>query len=113
MTLYDAAAANWPVARALARVDLALAAVRQKEPDGACAVTVEALEICATERPVDLIVRRTGEVVRELRPYQELSAVRDLYERQTNLSRTVRGTQRAPSNPGAGSAAHDRQADIL
>ncbi|MCL9760157.1 transposase [Frankia sp. AiPa1] len=113
VTLCDAAAANWPVARALARVDLALAAVRQKEPDRACAVTVEALEICATERPVDLIVRRTGEVVRELRPYQELSAVRDLYERQTNLSRTVRGMQRTPSNPGAGSAAHDRQADIL
>ncbi len=77
-------------------------------------MTVEALEICATERPVDLIVRRTGEVVRELRPYQELSAVRDLRERQMNLSRTVRSMQRrAPSNPGAGSAAHDRQADIL
>lgn len=113
VTLCDAAAVNWPVARALARVDLALAAVRQKEPDRACAVTVEALEICATERPLDLIVRRTGEVVRELRPYKELSSVRDLHERQTSLARTVRGTQRTPSDPGASSAVHDRQADIL
>ncbi|MCK9899553.1 hypothetical protein CC117_16235 [Parafrankia colletiae] len=113
VTLCDAAAANWPVARALARVDLALAAVRQKEPDRACAVTVEALEICATERPLDLIVRRTGEVVQEMRSYQALPSVRDLRERQTSLARMLRGAQKARPETSAGSAARDRQADTL
>ncbi len=110
--LCDAAAVNWPVARALARVDLALAAVRQSEPDRACAVTAEALEICATERPVDLIIRRTGEVVREMQPYQALPSVRDLRERQTELARHLRGMGRNGSNIGTGSA-QNRQADTL
>jgi hypothetical protein len=112
VTLCDAAAVNWPVARALARVDLALAAVRQKEPDRACAMTTEALEICATQRPVDLIIRRTAEVVREMHSYQALPSVRDLRERQTNLAHTIRGTGRKRPENGTGPA-RDRQADAL
>jgi tetratricopeptide (TPR) repeat protein len=86
VSLCDASAADWPVARALARVDLALAFMQQKEPDRACAVASEALEIYAA-RPVDLIIRRTGELVREMRSYQAVPSVRDFRERQADLSR--------------------------
>ncbi len=112
VTLCDAAAVNWPVARALARVDLALAAVRQNEPDRACAVTAEALEICATQRPVDLIIRRTGEVVREMQPYQAMPSVRDLRERQANLARQLRGAGLNATETETGSV-QDRRTDTL
>jgi len=112
VALCDAAAVNWPVARALARVDLALAAARQKAPDQACAVASEALDIYASERPVDLIIRRTAEVVRELRPYQALPPVRDLRERHIALARTPPGSGRDRTDPVAGSMS-DRQADAL
>jgi hypothetical protein len=81
-------------------VDLALAAVQQNEPDRACVAASEALEIYATARPVDLIIRRTGEVVRTMRPHQALPSVRELQERQADLSRRLRTKGRAGTESG-------------
>jgi hypothetical protein len=86
VSLCDASPADWPVARALARVDLALALAQQAEPEHACSVATEALAIYACERPVDLIIRRTGEVVKEVRSHQTLTSVRDFQEQQRELS---------------------------
>jgi hypothetical protein len=60
--------------------------MQQKEPDRACSVASEALEIHAA-RPVDLIIRRTGELVREMRSHKAVPSVRDFRERRADLSR--------------------------
>ncbi len=75
-------------------------------------MTAEALEICATQRPVDLIIRRTGEVVREMQPYQAMPSVRDLRERQANLARQLRGAGLNATETETGSV-QDRRTDTL
>ncbi len=87
IALCDAAPANWPVARALARIDLATALTLQGEPDQACRVAVEALRIHTEERTVALVPQRTAEPSEVMRPHRALPAVRDLNERLHELHR--------------------------
>jgi hypothetical protein len=81
---YDAATGTgrWPANRALARLDLATALVQLGEPEEAGQAALEALAIFS-ERPVDSVVRRAGELeaVLGVEPYRRLPAVRQFRER--------------------------------
>lgn len=68
-----------PVGRAIARIDLAIALAQAREPEGASATGLEALDICA-ERVTLPARRRIGELLTVLRPFPEPSVV-ELQER--------------------------------
>lgn len=84
IALCDAEPDDWPVARGLARIDLATALAWQREPDEACRVGAEAAEI-SSKRRIDLVVRRSGDLRRALAPYSARPAVRDLTDQLATL----------------------------
>jgi tetratricopeptide (TPR) repeat protein len=86
--LCDAAPADWPVARALARVDLAIALVKQDCPEieRACELGAEALALYS-ERRVRMIVRRTAELRALLLAERSLPAVVGFDERMVTAER--------------------------
>lgn len=79
--LCDAAAADWPVARVVARIDLATALVQLEQLEDACTVGTEALGIYASGRPIGPVVRRAAELRSALQRNQDLPAVRNFSER--------------------------------
>lgn len=96
IVLCDAAPQDWPVARVLARFDLASALVQQGELERACAVSAYALDL-ARQRLTEPVRRQTLILRAALEPYAALTAVRDLDERFRALE--ARGT--APSETAA------------
>lgn len=78
IALCDAAPADWPVARVMARIDLAACLVQQGELEGGGRIGAEALEICASGRPTDPIAKRFAEILEGLK---EPSIVHDLEDR--------------------------------
>jgi len=80
IVLCDEAPQNWPVARVLARFDLAGALVQQGELEWACAVSAQALDI-ARQRLTQPVRRQTLLLRAVLEPHSALTAVRDLDER--------------------------------
>jgi hypothetical protein len=91
-SLPDGAAATgtgrWPANRALARLDLATALAQLGEPEESSHTALEALAIFS-ERPVDSVMRRAGdlEAVLDVEQYRQLPAVRQFRE-QLHTTRT-------------------------
>lgn len=83
--LCDAAPADWPVARALARIDLAGTYVAQDDCEKACAVAMEALDIHDRQRPVDPILRRAAELSGRMAGHGTLPEVVEFEERRRAL----------------------------
>jgi tetratricopeptide (TPR) repeat protein len=80
IALCDAAAADWSVARALARIDLGSALVQQNDLDGASQLAAQALEICAAGRRTDPMRNRLTELLQTLKMRRGVSPLRDLEE---------------------------------
>ncbi len=80
IVLCDAAAADWPVARVFARVDLASAFIQQNELGGAAELVGECLDICAQGRRTDPMAARLSDLLRDLKMRVGVSPVRDLEE---------------------------------
>lgn len=80
ISLCDLAPQDWPVARVLARFDLASGLIQQGEPEHACEVGAQALHLAGQRltQPVRDQARRLHAV---LAPLRALAAVRDLHER--------------------------------
>ena len=66
IALCDGAPADWPVARVMARIDLAASLVQQGELEGAGRIGAEALEICASGRRTDPMAKRFAELLKGL-----------------------------------------------
>jgi tetratricopeptide (TPR) repeat protein len=83
ISLYDAATGTgrWPANRALARLDLATALAQLGEPEESSHTAQEALAIFS-ERPVDSVMRRAGdlEAVLDVDQYRQLPAVSQFRE---------------------------------
>ncbi|MGH8906267.1 MAG: hypothetical protein ACRD0K_07085 [Egibacteraceae bacterium] len=78
--LCDRAAADWPVARVLARADVADVLIQGKEPEGAVQLINESLMICADGRKTDPMRERLHGLIRNLKARFDASAVGDLEE---------------------------------
>ncbi len=79
--LCDAAPAGYPVARVVARIDLATALVQLGELDEACAVGTEALGIHMLDPRPGPIISRAAELHLALEPHRTLPPARDFDER--------------------------------
>jgi transcriptional regulator with XRE-family HTH domain len=82
--LCDAEPADWPVARALARIDLATSFAWQREIEEACRIGAEAAEI-ASKRRVNLVARRSNDLRRALAPHHALPVVQSFREQLATL----------------------------
>jgi hypothetical protein len=93
ISLYDAATGTgrWPANRALARLDLATALAELGEPEESSHTALAALAIFS-ERPVDSVMRRAGdlEAVLDVDQFRQLPAVRKFRE-QLYTTRTEAG----------------------
>jgi transcriptional regulator with XRE-family HTH domain len=67
IALCDGAPADWPVARVMARIDLAASLVQQGELEGAGRIGAEALEICASGRRTNPIAKRFAELLKSFK----------------------------------------------
>jgi len=91
--MFDAAPADWPDARVIARLDLAAALLQLQEVEDACAVGAEALGIYASGRRC-FAFRRAAELHSALKEHGNRPAVREFDEhfltvcgdQQTSLS---------------------------
>ncbi len=83
--LCDAAPADWPVARALARIDLAGTYAELDDYEQACAVAGDALDIYEQQRPVDPILRRAAELSGRMAGHRTLPEVVEFEERRQAL----------------------------
>ena len=88
IALCDGAPADWPVARVMARIDLAASLVQQGELEGAGRMGAEALEICASARRTDPLAKRFAELLKDLE--QSRGVFHDL-EDQCRALRPARG----------------------
>lgn len=78
IALCDSADADWPVARVLARVDLATAFIEKHELDGAVQLAGECFDICTGGRRTDVMANRLNDLLRDLRTRLGVSPVREL-----------------------------------
>jgi hypothetical protein len=82
--LCNAAPEDWPVARALARIDLAATYI-EDDCRQACAVAHQALDIYDHDRPVDPILRRAAELSARMADHRSLPEVVELDDRRRAL----------------------------
>lgn len=75
----DVAPADWPVARVLARIDLATALLQRNEPEEAARIGLDSM-VLAAERPTEPVARRSAELHAALRPYETIAEVHDFVE---------------------------------
>jgi hypothetical protein len=80
IALFDAAPADWPAARVIARTDLAMALLQLQQVEDACVVGGEALDTYATGRRSHNVVRRAAELRSALQAHRDLPVVRELDE---------------------------------
>lgn len=76
--LCDTDATDWPVARVMARVDLAGSLMQQGELDGASELAGECLDICTGGRRTDLMAARLSDLLHTLKPRLASPPVREL-----------------------------------
>jgi hypothetical protein len=76
--LCDGAPADWPVARVMARIDLATSLAQQGELEGAGRLGAEALEICASGRRTDPVAKRLAGFLKASKQHRDVSVFRDL-----------------------------------
>ena len=93
IALCDSAPADWPVARVMARIDLAASLMQQGELEGAGRIGTEALEICASGRPTDPIAKRFAEL---LKGFTQPSIFHELEDQCRALLPARHDTQEGP-----------------
>ena len=79
--VFDAAPADWPAARVVARLDLAMALLQLRQVEDACTVGGEALNLYGSGRRSHNIDLRAGELRTALQGSENLPSVRELNER--------------------------------
>jgi tetratricopeptide (TPR) repeat protein len=85
IALCDSAPQDWPVARALARIDLATAYMKLKDVERAVALGHQALDIYEQERSVDPILRRAAQLSDQLATHGSVPQVAGFEERRAAL----------------------------
>lgn len=99
IVLCDAEPQDWPVARVLARFDLATCFVQQNELEWACSVGGQALTL-ARQRLTEPVRRQARLLQTALEPYAALAPVRDLGEQFRSLD--AQPVRTAPPPPPRG-----------